>query len=173
MVREYETYERMSLAAFLNILKRLKAQEVRESEAQVVLETSVEAVRLLSVHAAKGLEFPVVFLAGVEDGIIPHKRSLLENEEGDYEANMEEERRLFYVAITRAQTKLFITACRTRTVLRQSIQSGLSPFIEEIPKHLIEFKEPQHEIPDDALGQDLFAKMKQKWAAKADEAGSV
>lgn len=63
MVREYEAYERMPLAAFLNILKKLKVQEVRESEAQITLETGAEAVRMMSVHAAKGLEFPVVFVA--------------------------------------------------------------------------------------------------------------
>jgi DNA helicase-2/ATP-dependent DNA helicase PcrA len=124
-------------------------------------------VNLMTIHASKGLEFPVVFLAGVEDGIVPHKRSLLENEEGDYEANMEEERRLFYVAITRAQSKLYITACRTRMVSRQSVESSLSPFLQEIPAHLIAFKEPQHEVPDDSTGQDLFAKLKLKLGGEA------
>lgn len=121
-------------------------------------------VNLMTIHASKGLEFKLIFLAGVEDGIIPHKRALLENEEGDYESNMEEERRLFYVAITRAQEKLFITSCRTRTVLRQSMDSALSPFLQEIPSHLIEFKEAKPEVPDDQEGVDFFAKMKQKWA---------
>ena len=63
-------------------------------------------VNLMTIHASKGLEFPVVFIAGAEEGLIPHARSVAEND-GD----VEEERRLFYVAITRARDKLFISAC--------------------------------------------------------------
>ncbi len=136
MVREYETYERMPLAAFLNILKRLKAQEVRESEAQVVLEKSTEAVRMMSVHAAKGLEFPVVFVADMG-----HQRSRSDTKAviahaadgyalqvpGGEDREMqkpwffkcvdaqiarrgeEEWKRLFYVAATRAKSRLFLS----------------------------------------------------------------
>ena len=63
----------------------------------------------MTIHASKGLEFPVVFIAGVEEGLIPHARSVEENN-GD----VEEERRLFYVAITRAQEKLIMTSCQKR-----------------------------------------------------------
>ena len=136
MVREYETYERMSLAAFLNILKRLKAQEVRESEAQIALETSVEAVRMMSVHAAKGLEFPVVFVADMghqgsrsdSKAVIAHAAdgyAMQVPDENDSQMQKpyffqwvdreiakrdeEEWKRLFYVAVTRVKSRLFLS----------------------------------------------------------------
>ncbi|NCN05551.1 MAG: UvrD-helicase domain-containing protein [Spirochaetales bacterium] len=104
-------------------------------------ETEQGKVHLMTIHSAKGLEHEVVFLAGVEDDIIPHKRSLIENDEGDFDANLEEERRLFYVAITRARKKLYLTACKERSVMREKISCRISPFVEEIPSELIEFKE--------------------------------
>jgi DNA helicase-2/ATP-dependent DNA helicase PcrA len=100
-------------------------------------------VHLMTIHAAKGLEHEVVFLAGVEDDIIPHKRSLVENDSGDFDANLEEERRLFYVAITRARQKLYMTACQTRKLMREMVYCRPSPFLEEIPEHLIDWKEPE------------------------------
>lgn len=136
MVREYETFDRMSLAAFLNILKRLQAQEVRESEAQITLEKSIEAVRMMSVHAAKGLEFPVVFVADMghqgsrsdsktviahaADGYAmkvpdPGEREMLEPYffrwvDGAIARRDEEEwKRLFYVAVTRAKSRVFLS----------------------------------------------------------------
>lgn len=89
-------------------------------------------VNLMTIHAAKGLEFDIVFLAGVEDSIIPHARAIEENE-----SNIEEERRLFYVAITRARKKLFITSCRQRRYLRDIIDSRPSRFLEELPVNLL------------------------------------
>ena len=136
MVREYETYDRMSLAAFLNILKRLQAQEVRESEAQITLEKSVEAVRMMSVHAAKGLEFPVVFVADMghqrsrsdSKTVIAHAADGYAMKVSDPEDREMEEpyffrwvdseiarrgeeewKRLFYVAATRAKSRLFLS----------------------------------------------------------------
>ena len=92
MVREYETYERMSLAVFLNILKRLRAQEVRESEAQIVLETSTEAVRMMSVHAAKGLEFPVVFVADMgRQGSRPDSKTVIAHAVDGYAMQVRDE----------------------------------------------------------------------------------
>ena len=69
----------------------------------------------MTIHAAKGLEFEVVFIAGCEDGIIPHARAL---EEG--EGNLEEERRLFYVAVTRARRRLLVSSCLRRRKQNQS-----------------------------------------------------
>ncbi|MDX9800842.1 MAG: 3'-5' exonuclease, partial [Spirochaetia bacterium] len=89
-------------------------------------------VNLMTIHAAKGLEFDIVFLAGVEDSIIPHARAIEEDE-----SNIEEERRLFYVAITRARKKLFITSCRQRRYLREIIESKPSRFLEELPVSLL------------------------------------
>ncbi|MCL2478021.1 MAG: exodeoxyribonuclease V subunit gamma [Treponema sp.] len=92
-------------------------------------------VNLMTIHASKGLEFPVVFIAGAENGIIPHERSL---EDSGMENPLEEERRLFYVAITRARDKLLITSCRKRKRLQSVTERQPSPFLSEIPEHLIE-----------------------------------
>ncbi|HDQ14658.1 MAG TPA: AAA family ATPase, partial [Sediminispirochaeta sp.] len=111
-------------------------------------------VHLMTIHASKGLEFEIVFLAGVESHLIPHARSVEENPD-----NLEEERRLFYVAITRAKQKLYLTSCRTRKVLREKSECSPSPFLEEIPPELIEFHEPDNDISaEDA--EDFFAAMK-------------
>jgi len=85
-------------------------------------------VNLMTIHAAKGLEFPVVFVAAVEKDVIPHARSL---EEAD--ANVEEERRLFYVALTRAQKRLFLSFCSTRRRMGRPVEAFPSPFLDEIP----------------------------------------
>ncbi len=92
-----------------------------------------EKVNLMTMHASKGLEFDIVYIAGLEDDIIPSKRSLEENEE-----NIAEERRLFYVAITRARKELILNYARRRTNSMGEIRSALaSRFLEEIPEELI------------------------------------
>ncbi len=117
-------------------------------------------VNLMTIHASKGLEFEYVFLAGVENNIIPHARSIEENPD-----NIEEERRLFYVAITRAKQKLFMTSCKTRKIGYEIVDTGPSPFLSEIPKELIEFHTPAEDVNDDeAMG--YFAKMKNKFNSK-------
>jgi DNA helicase II / ATP-dependent DNA helicase PcrA len=87
-------------------------------------------VRLTTVHAAKGLEFPVVFLCGMEDGLFP---SLRERDDQDDQAALEEERRLAYVAITRARDRLFMTAARTRRVWGDVRFQTPSRFLDDIP----------------------------------------
>jgi len=89
-------------------------------------------VNLMTIHAAKGLEFPVVFVAAVEKDIIPHVRSV---EEAD--ANVEEERRLFYVALTRARRRLFLSFCSSRRRMGKPVESFPSPFLDEIPPECI------------------------------------
>ena len=89
-------------------------------------------VCLITMHAAKGLEFPVVYLVGLEEGILPHKRSL---EDG----NCDEERRLLYVGITRAQEKLMLTYCATRLRYGNRMPCQRSSFLSEIPPHLMEY----------------------------------
>ena len=91
-----------------------------------------EAVVLMTLHSAKGLEFPVAFLMGLEEGIFPHNRSL------DEEAEMEEERRLAYVGITRAEEQLFLTNAQMRTLYGRTNMNPVSRFIGEIPEDLLE-----------------------------------
>lgn len=89
-------------------------------------------VTLMTIHAAKGLEFPIVFIAGLEDGIFPHSRSLNDNKE------LEEERRLAYVAITRAEEILYITHSMRRRVYGEYLASEPSQFLNELPLELIQ-----------------------------------
>jgi DNA helicase-2/ATP-dependent DNA helicase PcrA len=89
-------------------------------------------VTLMTVHSAKGLEFPVVFLVGLEDGVFPHSRSLNDEKE------MEEERRLAYVAITRAEKILYVTHSMRRRVYGEEIAAEPSQFLNEMPLELIE-----------------------------------
>ncbi len=101
-------------------------------------------VNLMTIHAAKGLEFEVVFVAGCEDGLIPHARAL---EEGD--GNVEEERRLFYVAITRARKRLLITACKQRRRNAMPVDCVPSPFLAEIPPGLLTWREEEADLSED------------------------
>jgi DNA helicase-2/ATP-dependent DNA helicase PcrA len=115
-------------------------------------------VNLMTIHASKGLEFPVVFIAGAEQGLIPHERSL----DGEAEAGgREEERRLFYVAITRARDKLYITSCRRRRRMQTALDCAPSPFLKEIPSHLITYHQEESAACDDAaLSEDLLSQIR-------------
>jgi DNA helicase-2/ATP-dependent DNA helicase PcrA len=121
-------------------------------------------VNLMTIHAAKGLEFPVVFIAGAEEGIIPHTRSLEEAAEGEEQGArlpaLEEERRLFYVAITRARNKLYITSCRRRRRLQETAECAPSPFLAEIPPHLVETVDGSAPVEDPVEAEAFFAKIK-------------
>ena len=90
----------------------------------------VDLVRLMTLHSAKGLEFPVVFISGMEEGIFPHSRSL--NEDGE----LEEERRLCYVGITRAMERLYLTHCQRRYMYGSVQFNQPSRFLEELPPNL-------------------------------------
>ncbi len=120
-------------------------------------------VNLMTIHASKGLEFPVVFIAGAEDGIIPHARAL---EEG--ENNVEEERRLFYVAITRAREKLFISSCKKRRKMQSVVDCAPSRFLDEIPTNLVEYHEPQKAV-DNKKAADILANMRKMLASMGGE----
>ncbi len=90
-----------------------------------------EAITLMTVHASKGLEFPVVFIIGMEEGLFPHARSLMDRSE------LEEERRLCYVGITRAKKRLFLTYARKRLFQGLSSSNTISRFIMDLPKELL------------------------------------
>ena len=115
-------------------------------------------VNLMTIHASKGLEFPVVFIAGAEEGLMPHARSV-EETDGD----VEEERRLFYVAITRARDKLLITSCQKRRRMQATVECTPSRFLEEIPENLVEYHEVKKTEPvSEDKAHDYFADMLKK-----------
>jgi DNA helicase-2/ATP-dependent DNA helicase PcrA len=170
LIKSIETWERdgdnldPSLYPWLNRISLISRGDGEDSnEGQF----KAGKVNLMTIHAAKGLEFPVVFIAGAEQGIIPHKRSLEDGQEapgGDPGVNgaaVEEERRLFYVAITRARDKLYISSCQKRRSRQELCDSSPSPFLEEIPPQLIE----QHGEKDrtEASTEDFFSMMKDRF----------
>jgi DNA helicase-2/ATP-dependent DNA helicase PcrA len=118
-------------------------------------------VTLMTLHNAKGLEYPVVFIAGVEDGVFPHSRAL-------DEGGLEEERRLFYVGITRAERSLYLTYARRRMVFGSPTGGLKSRFLEEIPSELVD----RHEgIPlrplGNGLGPSYLAESPARWRSGA------
>jgi len=117
-----ETTSLLDFLTDLALLTDLDTEPTDEAE---------DAVVLMTLHSAKGLEFPVVFLCGMEEGVFPHKRAL------DDEEELEEERRLAYVGITRAEERLYLTAARRRMVYGQTLQHLPSRFLDEIPDHLV------------------------------------
>jgi len=108
------------------------------------LEESADAVVLMTLHSAKGLEFPVVFLTGLEEGIFPHARSMQSDRE------MEEERRLAYVGITRAKEELFLTFAARRTIFGNTQITQVSRFVREVPQEL--FKLPLDRRRSSSIG---------------------
>jgi DNA helicase-2/ATP-dependent DNA helicase PcrA len=124
--RDYESRDaEASLGGFVDRLSLLS--EVDEESG-----SKNARVWLMSMHAAKGLEFPVVFIAGMEDGLFPHSRS---SEDAD---ELEEERRLFYVGMTRAERRLFLTGAARRRVFGEYQSTEPSRFLNEVPATLID-----------------------------------
>lgn len=117
------------LAAFLSHA----ALEAGDNQAQV----GQDAVQLMTVHAAKGLEFDAVFITGLEEGLFPHENSILEP------AGLEEERRLMYVAITRARERLYLTLAQSRMLHGQTRYAMRSRFLEEIPEAHLKWLTPR------------------------------
>jgi len=124
--RDYESRDpEASLGGFVDRLSLL-------SEADEESGTKNARVWLMSMHAAKGLEFPVVFIAGMEEGLFPHSRSSEDEDE------LEEERRLFYVGMTRAERRLFLTSAARRRVFGEYQSTEPSRFVDEVPAELVE-----------------------------------
>ncbi|WP_019155510.1 DNA helicase PcrA [Robertmurraya massiliosenegalensis] len=124
--------EDKSLVGFLTDLALVADIDKLEDDGE-----KTDQVVLMTLHSAKGLEFPVVFLMGLEEGVFPHSRSLME------EAEMEEERRLAYVGITRAEEELYITNAQMRTLYGRTTMNPPSRFINEIPEELLEGVQPK------------------------------
>lgn len=116
-------YDERGLGSFLENLALVSDQDTVPEE--------TEAPTLLTLHAAKGLEFPVVFILGLDDGILPHMRALDDPEE------MEEERRLFYVGLTRAKFRLYLVRAEQRSLYGSYQESIPSRFLADIPENLI------------------------------------
>jgi DNA helicase-2/ATP-dependent DNA helicase PcrA len=121
--------EDKSLVAFLTELALVSDVDQMESQ------EAEEGVVMMTLHSAKGLEFPNVFLVGMEEGIFPHGRSLMD------EAEMEEERRLAYVGVTRAEERLYLSYARMRTLYGRTSANAPSRFIAEIGDDLLELSE--------------------------------
>ena len=132
-----ESSEDKTLIAFLTDLALVADIDQLDKEENVK-----DTVVLMTLHSAKGLEFPVVFLIGLEEGIFPHSRSLMEDND------MEEERRLMYVGITRAEEELYITNAQLRTLYGHTNINPTSRFIKEIPDEFIDrLNEQKRNVP--------------------------
>ena len=117
-------------------------------------ENTGDAVTLITMHSCKGLEFPHVFVVGLEDGLLPHSRSKAEG-------TLDEERRLFYVAVTRAMQTLAITHCGGRKKYGQVLPCHPSPFLKELPEELVEHSDAKTRTPvTQESAKDLFAAMR-------------
>jgi DNA helicase-2/ATP-dependent DNA helicase PcrA len=118
-------------------------------------ENKGDAVTLITMHSCKGLEFPHVYIVGLEDGLLPHSRSKVEG-------TLDEERRLFYVAVTRAMLTLTISHCGGRKKYGQLLPCQPSPFLKELPEELVEHADEKSKQPvSDATGKDYFAAMRE------------
>ena len=130
------------------------------------MEETEETVTLMTLHSAKGLEFPVVFLVGMEEGIFPGYKSIGEPKE------LEEERRLCYVGITRAKEHLFLTCSKQRTIFGSTSCNQVSRFLREIPSDLLDGY-------DDALGErqennsNIFGDSKYSWTYGSKDNGNI
>lgn len=126
------------LAAFLSHA----ALEAGDNQAQV----GQDAVQLMTVHAAKGLEFDAVFITGLEEGLFPHENSIMEP------AGLEEERRLMYVAITRARERLYLSLAQSRMLHGQTRYAMRSRFLEEIPEQHLKWLSPRAGLQGGGFG---------------------
>ncbi len=129
------------------------------------LEETEETVTLMTLHSAKGLEFPTVFLVGMEEGIFPGYKSISEPKE------LEEERRLCYVGITRAKENLFLTCSKQRTIFGSTSCNQVSRFLKEIPSNLLDGYEQA--LGDKQENNSIFTDSKYSWTYGSKDSGAV
>ena len=133
-----------------NFLENITLDSDREEEK----ENTGDAVTLITMHSCKGLEFPHVFVVGLEDGLLPHSRSKVEG-------TLDEERRLFYVAVTRAMQTLVLSHCGGRKKYGQLLPCHPSPFLKELPPELVEDGDKKGKTPvSPKSSKDMFAAMR-------------
>lgn len=120
------------LESFLTEVALISDADLNAGKPVTHAEEPASQVMMMTLHSAKGLEFPVVFLVGMEEGMFPHSRTL------DSPSELEEERRLCYVGVTRAMTKLYLTTCSARMVFGEYRQLKPSRFLNEMPQDYIE-----------------------------------
>lgn len=126
-------------------------------------ELGEDAITLMTLHSSKGLEFPVVFLVGMEEGLFPHARTLMD------ETEIEEERRLCYVGITRAKEKLFLSSTKMRTIYGNTVTYPPSRFLQEIPARLVKTIKRQERFS--AL--ENFKQVSEKYSARPQKPAST
>jgi superfamily I DNA/RNA helicase len=125
-----------------------------DSEREEDKETSGDLVTLITMHSCKGLEFPHVYVVGLEDGLLPHARSKVEG-------TLDEERRLFYVALTRAMKTLDLSFCLGRKKYGETVPCHPSPFLGELPEELIEHAHEKARQPVAVQsGKSMFSAMR-------------
>ncbi len=135
-------------------LERFIEDVVLDADREEKDETQTDQVTLITMHSCKGLEFPHVYIVGLEDGLLPHARSKAEQ-------TLDEERRLFYVAVTRAQERLTLSHCQARKKYGQLLPCHPSPFLNEIPGELVEHASEREAKPvSPESGKGLFAAMR-------------
>lgn len=152
-----ETEENFTLK---DLLEKLTLSDDKDDKKKK--EDNQNNITLMTLHSAKGLEYKIVFLVGLEDDIIPHKKTMIENFSED------EERRLFYVGLTRAQNHLFLTNANTRKKYGKTIKKNESRFLNEIPLeyvNVIKGFQDEEDLPDEDESEAidfLFNKLKNK-----------
>jgi DNA helicase II / ATP-dependent DNA helicase PcrA len=153
LVRTLADYQRRSTEGLSGFLAEVALDQDREEET----DTDKDGVTLITFHAAKGLEFPHVFLIGIEEGILPHDRSKLEG-------NLDEERRLFYVGVTRAMQTLAITHCANRNKYGGSIPCHPSSFLKDLdPQYvdIVNYHQLANQPASEGTARSHFAKMRE------------
>jgi DNA helicase-2/ATP-dependent DNA helicase PcrA len=129
------------------------------------IDQNKDAVHMMTLHSAKGLEFSYVFIAGLEEGLLPHSRSMIDARE------MEEERRLMYVGITRAKAKVYLIFTHERNIFGSTQVNAPSRFLDDIPEHLLRSHNMEHEACNKKeknidVPCSMFHKMKRTYQPK-------
>ena len=155
VVTALSAFEEQSRGSLGDYLAAVNLSGREEGEA----DQTEEAVTLLTVHAAKGLEFPHVFLSGFEEGILPHERS------SAVPGGLEEERRLAYVGMTRAMSSLTLTYAASRTRWARVVENPPSRFLEDLPEECVEFVDrgsPLDQVEEERIAESYLARIRDR-----------